>query len=258
MTGPGIPFPTTSDRLLGGRVILRQPAKGYRAAIDPVLLAAAVTAPPGARVIDIGSGAGQAALCLAARRPDLRITALELQEPLACLARGNALENAADVDVVSGDLHADPPPVPAGGFDIAITNPPFWRAGESRPSPDAVKRIATIEGAAGLSGWIGAAAGLLTPTGRLQVIHSATRLDEILAVSRKAGFGAIAVFPLFPKTGEAAKRVIVTLDRGGPEGLLEGEGLVLHDGDGRFTAAAESILRDGAALSAATEFGISG
>jgi hypothetical protein len=30
----------TEDRLIGGRVALRQPADGYRAAIDPVFLAA--------------------------------------------------------------------------------------------------------------------------------------------------------------------------------------------------------------------------
>ena len=34
----------TDDSLLGGRVALRQPAEGYRVAIDPVLLAAAVPA----------------------------------------------------------------------------------------------------------------------------------------------------------------------------------------------------------------------
>ena len=33
---------TTADTLLGGRVRFAQPASGYRAAIDPVLLAAAI------------------------------------------------------------------------------------------------------------------------------------------------------------------------------------------------------------------------
>ena len=44
MSGPSAVPGATEDALLGGRVVLRQPAAGYRAAIDPVLLAAAVPA----------------------------------------------------------------------------------------------------------------------------------------------------------------------------------------------------------------------
>ncbi len=47
---------TTEDELLGGRVTIIQPAGGYRAAIDPVMLAATVPAETGGRVLDVGSG----------------------------------------------------------------------------------------------------------------------------------------------------------------------------------------------------------
>ena len=57
----------TEDKLLDGRVTLLQPRKGYRVAIDPVLLAAAVPARLGDHVLDLGSGTGAASLCLAAR-----------------------------------------------------------------------------------------------------------------------------------------------------------------------------------------------
>src|SRR6056297_2259973 len=67
----------TRDALLGGRVWLRQPARGYRAGVDAVFLAAACPARPGARVLDLGCGVGAAALCLAARVPDLAITGVE-------------------------------------------------------------------------------------------------------------------------------------------------------------------------------------
>ena len=62
----------TEDRILGGRVLLRQPAQGYRVAIDPVLLAAAAPARAGDLVLDVGCGVGAAALCLAARVPGVR------------------------------------------------------------------------------------------------------------------------------------------------------------------------------------------
>src|SRR5580692_7243816 len=85
---------TSDDALLGGRVHLHQPAQGYRVAIDPVLLAAAVPAAEGDRVLDIGCGVGAASLCLAARVPGCRIVGLELQPALAQLAAENAARNA--------------------------------------------------------------------------------------------------------------------------------------------------------------------
>ena len=40
----------TEDRLLGGRIRLKQPAAGYRVAIDPVFLAAANSSAVFARI----------------------------------------------------------------------------------------------------------------------------------------------------------------------------------------------------------------
>ena len=68
------------------RVALRQPAAGYRAAIDPVLLAAAVPAQSGETVLDIGTGTGAALICLAARVAGCRVVGLEVQKGLAAFA----------------------------------------------------------------------------------------------------------------------------------------------------------------------------
>ena len=59
----------TDDKFLMGRLRLLQPARGYRAATDPVLLAAACPAVAGESVLDLGCGVGAAALCLGARVP---------------------------------------------------------------------------------------------------------------------------------------------------------------------------------------------
>ena len=68
---------TTTDRVLGGRVTLRQPAEGYRAAIDPVFLAAAVAEDCRGPVVDLGCGAGAATLCVAARLPGCHLIGFE-------------------------------------------------------------------------------------------------------------------------------------------------------------------------------------
>jgi tRNA1(Val) A37 N6-methylase TrmN6 len=58
----------------------------------------------------------------------------------------------------------------------------------------------------------------------------------------------IAIFPLWPRADEAAKRVIVQIRNGSNAPLALLPGLVLHEADGRYTAAADAILRDGASL----------
>ena len=70
---------TTEDALLGGRVRLLQLRRGYRVAVDSVLLAASVEASAGARILDLGCGTGAVALCLAARVPGVTVVGLELQ-----------------------------------------------------------------------------------------------------------------------------------------------------------------------------------
>ena len=94
----------TCNAFLGGRLHLWQPKNGYRAGIDPVLLAAAVPAESGQSVLELGCGAGAAVLCLAARVPGLIMTGVELQPAYAKLAERNASENGAEMDVVCADL----------------------------------------------------------------------------------------------------------------------------------------------------------
>jgi tRNA1(Val) A37 N6-methylase TrmN6 len=242
---------TEPDRLLGGRVVLVQPEAGYRAAIDPVFLAAATAAGAGDRVLDLGTGVGAAALCLALRVPDVRVVGLELQPALAALARANVAANGVEdrVTVVEGDV-ADPRGVMrTGGYDWVMANPPYLRAGAHSVPPDPSKAMANAEGPAGLEAWIGCAARLVRPRGWFSLIHRADRLDEILALLR-GRFGAIAVQPLWPRAGTPAGRVVVTARRGARTPMSLGPGLVVHDADGRYSPEADRILRDGAALSA--------
>jgi len=235
----------SEDTLLGGRVRLRQPEDGLRAGHDAVLLAAAVPARQGDRVLELGCGSGAAFLCLAARVPDLHVVAVERQPALAALARENAaLNGLADrVTVIEGDV-ADLAlrrslPRCAHGF----ANPPFWDGGTAPPV--ALRRAATHE-EAGLAEWAACLVGL-EHLGSATLILPAARFADGLAALRDTGFGSPAMLPLWPRAGVAAKRVLLAARRGGrgPGRVLPG--LVLHDGP-RASPDAEAILRDGAAL----------
>ncbi len=238
----------THDRLLGGRVVLTQPKHGYRAAVDPVLLAAAVPLQAGERALELGCGAGAAALCLLARVPGAGVSGLEQQPALARLARDNAAANAASdrVEVHAGDLLDPPPAVARGGFDHAFANPPYLAAGTADAPADPLRAAANVEGDARLPDWIAALARATRRGGTLTVIHRADRLPELLAEMQRVA-GGLVVFPLWPAAGKPAKRVLVQgrVGVGGPATLAAG--LSLH-ADGGFTPEARAVLEDAAAL----------
>ncbi len=246
----------SEDGLLDGRVRLLQPRGGYRAAIDPVLLAAAARPGPEARVLDLGCGTGAAALCLAARCPGVRVLGVESQPAYAALARRSAaLSGLAErLTVVEGDAR-DPRSLPPAWrpFDWAIANPPYFLDGP--PAPDAGRARAHHGGAADLGAWVAAAAKALKPRGGLALVHQAERLDDALAALAAAGFGAVEVIPLWPKAGRVAKRVLVRGEKGRKTRMSLLPGLVLHREDGNFTAAARRILFEAASLDAALEEG---
>ncbi|HZH28081.1 MAG TPA: methyltransferase domain-containing protein [Azospirillaceae bacterium] len=248
--GAQSPVGREAHGLLGGRVRLVQPVGGYRAAIDPVLLAAAVPAGPGMSVLDLGAGAGAASLCLAARIQGVQVTGLELQpELVACAVDGAAQSGLSDrVAFLAGDLARPPRTLARQSFDHVMANPPYLRTGEHTPAPNPSKAAANGEGDAGLRAWIDAAVRFLRPRGRLTMIHRADRFDEVVGCL-SGRFGAVSLLPVWPRAGEPAKRVVVSARLGarGPARLLPG--LVLHMEDGRFTPAAEAVLRDAAPLS---------
>ncbi len=249
MTAPLSELPYSEDTLLGGRVKLRQPRHGYRAAIDPVLLAAAVPAGDGDTVLDIGCGAGAASLCLAMRVEGSRITGIETQRDLVHLANDNVALNGffGRFVAVQGDLLHPPPRLEPGSFAHVMANPPYLESGAASASPDAAKTAANIEGEADLAAWVRFALLMARPKGSITFIHRADRMEQLLAqLSGRAG--EIVVFPLWPGQDKPAKRLILRARKSVATPTRLTPGLVLHESDGRYTAAAEAVLRGGAAL----------
>jgi tRNA1(Val) A37 N6-methylase TrmN6 len=239
----------TEDRLLGGRIRLRQPATGYRVAIDPVFLAAAVPAEPHQLVLDVGCGAGAAMLCLAARVAHSRLVGLEMQRDLVRLAGDNVILNGleARASVMIGDLLHPPPRLSPGVFDHVMANPPFNERGRTTPAAAPGKSGATIEGEADLAAWVRFSLAMVRSQGTVTFIHRADRIDALLGqIAGRAG--EVVVFPLWPEQEKAASRILVRMRKQMAAPARLTPGLVLHEPDGRLTETAEGILREGRGL----------
>lgn len=243
---------TTRDAFLGGRLQILQPRDGYRAATDPVLLAAACAAAPGDSVLELGCGVGTAALCLAARVDGLLLTGVERQMAYADLARLNAAAAGAAMDVVVADLTALPTELRQRSFDHVIANPPYFAAGDGTVAQDAGREAAN-RAETPLSDWIAVARARLKPQGWLTLIHLSERLPDCLSHLRD-GFGAIAVLPIQPRPGRAANRVLIRARKGAktPFRLLPPfliHEFAAHPGDQPdFTPAAKAVLRHAAPI----------
>jgi tRNA1(Val) A37 N6-methylase TrmN6 len=237
------------DRLLGGRLRLKQPESGYRVAIDPVFLAASVPAEEGQTVLDIGCGTGAAMLCLAARVPQCRVVGLEMQRELVRLAGDNVILNdmTARASVMIGDLLRPPPRLSPGSFDHVMANPPYHARGRATSPADPVRAGALVEGEANLAAWVRFALAMVRAKGTVTFIHRADRIDALLAeIAGRAG--GVVVFPLWPGEGQPASRILVRARKDVAAPARLAPGLVLHEADGRLTALAEAVLRDGRAL----------
>ena len=242
----------TTDGFLSGRLRLRQPRTGYRAATDPVLMAAAVPARRGESILELGCGAGVASLCLAARVPGVALTGLELQPDYAELARWNAMDNGVALRIVVGDLADLPAELRAESFDHVMANPPYYPARGGTAAADPGRETALRE-ATPLAAWIDTAIRRLKPGGWLTVIQLAERLPDLLA-GLDARMGSVRVLPLAARAGRPAGRIILHARKGGRAPFRLCAPLVLHAGpehlaDGEdYTPLVRAVLRDGAAL----------
>lgn len=240
---------TVENALLGGRVRLRQPTRGYRAGMDAALLAAATAPRAGERLFEAGCGAGAVLMQIAARHCDVALTGLERDSTAAALARDNAALNAfaERTTILVGDVAAGFRALDLEPFDWAVSNPPFF------DDPGALRAPATGKLGAwmaddGLGAWTSLLLKAVREGGRIVLIHRADRLADILALlGEKAG--SFAVRPVHSFADEPAKRVLVQAIKTGKAPLRLLPPLVLHDRSGaKHTPEAEAILRGEARL----------
>lgn len=241
--------------VLGGQVRLAQIPDGLRTSIDSVLLAAACPAKPGDHILDLGCGVGSAGLCILSRVPETQLIGIDIQDDHLEIARKNAaLNNFAHNTKFLSNSVLDYVKYKNGSttkpfFDHIICNPPYYETGTHKISPKI--KIATAcdhtGSDAALKDWLDCAHRSLKNDGSLTIIHRAEQTDKIIQGLGKR-FGAIEIIPLWPKSGQSAKRVIIRAlkDRRSPAQIHPG--LTLHEISGEYTTETENILRGGAAL----------
>ena len=242
---------TQSDRyqLLGARLNMLSASGGYKASIDPVLLAASIPCKGEQRVLDVGCGVGAAALCLATRMPSIQVIGIDHQAPLVLLANKTAQLNRlkARTQFYACDLADSKRWLQFAVFDHVMANPPHLKKGSGNISPDPLKVAANVEGDTNLKQWVLFCVQHVVDFGTVTFVHRYDRKDELIFLLEEHGL--VSVLPLWPKThGVGAKRVLVQAVKGAVGNTRIKSGLVLHDADNTYTRDALAILREAEAL----------
>ena len=234
----------TLDTLFGGRLKILQKKRGYRFAIDALLLAHFAEPGPDDRVIDLGTGCGIVPLILFFRKKLKKITGVEVQPSLADLARRNALLNrcSSRFQVWEGDLRKLDRRVKRECFGLLLTNPPYRKIVPGRVNPHTKKAVARHEIKATLEDVLRAAHYLLKDKGRLDMIYPAPRIADLMR--------RLSQYRLEPKRiqfvhshGKDEARLVLV------EALKEGHAQVkilppffLYDSSGHYTPAARELF----------------
>ena len=225
----------------GGPLFAAEP--GAPLSTDSILLADFVRPAGAKRGIDLGCGSGILSLLLLRREPGLHMTGLELRQEAAALAAENMAQNglAERGRMLTGDLREHRRLFPAGRFDLAASNPPYFAVDSGALSPDPARAAARGETDCTLRELCMAAAFLLRTGGRFCLVYRPARLAELFCALSAAGLEPKRLRLCCPRPESAPSLVLVEARRGGRPGLSIEPALVLTDTDGNESAEIKRI-----------------
>lgn len=243
---PGADTNVTHDRFLNGAVTVIQPAKGYRAGMDAVMLAASLSQANGESIAEAGCGAGAAVLCAAHRLGGCVFTGFERDSAAAALAHEGTIANHFEsrVTIRDHDIALRPADL-ENRFAQSFSNPPFFDPAAVRAPAEG--REAAYLADTPLKAWVLFLHHVTHPGGHITMIHRAAALADLLEILNPRT-GEIEILPVRPAPGTPAHRILVRARKGlrrGPVTLYDG--LALHEAaGGPFTNRAAACFEGGA------------
>ncbi len=234
----------TRDHFYNGKIVLNQPASGYRFSIDAVILSHQVCPVPGETILDLGSGCGVIPIMLAFRHPEIRVIGVEIQPSLSRLARQNVAENRLDhrIRMIDKDIGKLSLADTGGPVDRVVTNPPYRKLDSGRINADSQRAVARHELKTDLDTVLCTARRVLRKAGQFSIVYPSVRTVDLVATMRSTGIEPKYLTMVHSRPASPARLVVVTGIKGGRPGLEVGPPLALYREDGTYTRAVEAMF----------------
>lgn len=195
-----------------GPYTLKLPQGVFPLGGDSLALGRFATLRDGWQVCDLGCGGGTLLLLLAGRAQNLSLTGVELDETAAQAARSNLTRNGLDGNILQVDLRqAD---LPAGQFDLVVSNPPYFPVGSGKSGGST-----RCEEACSLDELCCAASRLLKNGGRFALCHRPERLCDVMCSLRTHGMEPKRLQLLVHSPSHPPSTLLVEAVRQGRPGL---------------------------------------
>jgi tRNA1Val (adenine37-N6)-methyltransferase len=229
----------TLDMFYKGRILVLQKKRGYRFAVDAPLLADFIRTRPTDDILELGTGNGIIPLLLSLKR-FRHITAVEIQETLADLARRNVRLNKLEdkISAVRGDFREY---APGKKFDIVFSNPPYIKKKTGYLSASPEKSIAKHEIKCDILDVMRKTAELLKANGKADFIYPAKRQEDLLRAAKKFKLNVHTLRLVQPREGEQANLFLAECGFGAGS-LRTLRPLVLYNKRGGYTLEVRKIF----------------
>lgn len=190
---------------------------------------------PRQTVCDLGAGTGLIGLLLLAREPSLQLHNVELQAASLRLAEKTAAANRLEITQHLADLRHLESILPAGQFDLVVSNPPYFPPGTGPSAQGTARQLARSEETCTLDDLCRCAGRLLRWGGTLAVVHRPQRLCDLTEAMRRCGIEPKRMRLVQHSPQSTPSLVLLEGRRGGKPGLAVECPLVLHWDDGSDT-----------------------
>lgn len=217
------------DLQRNGYRIIQNPEK-FCFGMDAVLLSGFARVKPGANVLDLGTGTGIIPILLEAKTDAAHLSALEIQEESADMARRSVMLNHLEnkIDIVTGDIKEADQIFQAASFDVITCNPPYMIGQHGLTNPDAPKATARHEILCTLEDVVRNAAKLLKPGGSFYMVHRPFRLAEIMLVMTKYKLEPKRMQLVYPYVDKEPNMVLIEGCRGGRPRMTVEKPLIVY------------------------------
>jgi tRNA1Val (adenine37-N6)-methyltransferase len=224
------------DLQRNGYKIIQNPEK-FCFGMDAVLLSGFVKVKAGAKVLDMGTGTGIIPILLEAKTDASHITALEIQEESADMARRSvALNGLSDkIEIVTGDIKEAADIFDLSSFDAITCNPPYMIGQHGLTNPDAPKAIARHEILCTLEDVVRNASRLLKPGGSFFMVHRPFRLAEIINVMTSYKLEPKRMQLVYPYVDKEPNMVLIEGCRGGKPRMTVEKPLIVYKAPNVYT-----------------------